>query len=118
MGRVFTLLAQSGIDGIWLDVPFLRSDFGENFKNEWAYTCKYCREKFENEEKMEFPEKVNWSDLNFKKFIQFRYKETEDFVKFIRDVIKEVNPDIKLIVETSTSFTPYSTKNAVIFLTI
>ncbi len=109
---VFTLLAETGIDGIWLDVPFLRSDFGENFKNEWACTCKFCREKFEEEEGVPFPDKVDWDNENFKRYIQFRYKETEEFIEFVNDTIKRVNPDIKLIVETPAAFTPFSTKCA------
>ena len=109
---IFILLAQSGIDGIWLDVPFLRSDFGENFKNEWACTCEVCKRKFEREEKIAFPDKVDWDDKNFKRYIQFRYKETEEFIEFVNDTIKRVNPDIKLIVETPAAFTLFSTKCA------
>jgi len=39
-------LARTGIDGIWLDVPFLRHSFGEGWRDEWPDVGPHARELF------------------------------------------------------------------------
>jgi len=101
--------AGTGIDGIWLDVPFLISEFGDGWTAQWPCHCDTCRTKFQAETGYAMPATVNWDDPAWRAFVAWRYQQIHDFLGRVNTALKSVNPACQLIIETSTGLGPQST---------
>ncbi len=94
-------IAETGVDGVWLDVPFLLSDFGDEWQDQWASADEYSRALFEAETGYPFPDEADWDDPAWAAYIRWRYGQTERYVGAFNAAMKMVNPEAQLIVETS-----------------
>jgi hypothetical protein len=97
-------IAATGVDGVWFDVPFLRSDFGDGWQGQWATVDSYSRGRFRKETGYALPEPPitpNWNDPNWQNFVAWRYTQTRQCIADFNDALKTINPDCKLIIETS-----------------
>ena len=106
-------LARTGIDGIWLDVPFLRHSFGEGWKDEWPDVGPFARELFREQTGRELPAppfSPDWDDPAWLEFVGWRYRLIRDFLTAYREEIKAAAPAVKLIVESSTGFAAHTTQ--------
>lgn len=92
----FKKLASTGIDGIWWDVPFFSHYFGDDWNEQWACHCSDCKEKFKNEYGSGIPDKEDWNNSDWLKFINWRYSSMGEFIKQCKDAAQSVNPDILL----------------------
>lgn len=92
-------IAKTGVDGIYIDVPFLRGYFDDKRGWLWACTCPDCQRKYFQHYGEELPERENWNDSNFRRFVQWRFEQTRDFLKEARAAIKKGNPKTAFIVE-------------------
>ena len=108
-------LATSGIDGLWLDVPFLRHSFGERWRAEWPDVGPNARRLFQEQTGFSLPEPPlvpDWSDPAWLHFVKWRYQLIREFVSEYRSAIKAVNPSVELIIESSTGFNAHMTQTA------
>ncbi len=108
-------LAQAGVDGIWLDVPFLRHSFGEVWRNEWPDVSPYARELFREQTGWELPPppfSSDWEDPAWLAFVGWRYRLIREFLGAYRRTVKGINSDVELIVESSTGFNAHTTQTA------
>ena len=97
-------IAATGIDGVWFDVPFLRTNFGDGWTDQWPTVDSVSRSRFSNETGYTLPEPPftpNWDDPNWHNFIAWRYTQTNRFISDFNAALKTVNPDCQLIIETS-----------------
>lgn len=108
-------LARTGIDGIWLDVPFLRHSFGEGWRDEWPDVGPHARELFQEQTGRELsppPLSPDWNDPVWLEFVRWRYRLIREFLEDYRRAVKAANPEAALIVESSTGFGAHTTQTA------
>ena len=97
-------IAATGVDGVWLDVPYFVHQFGQGWREQWPCHCPHCRAKFRAETGHSLPEPPSapdWGDPAWRAFIAWRYEQTGGFIADFDAALKAVNPDVQLIVETS-----------------
>ena len=97
-------IAATGVDGVWFDVPFLRSEFGDGWQDQWATVDSYSRARFQSETGYSLPDPPitpNWNGPTWQNFIAWRYTQTSRFIDDFDSALKAVNPHCKLIIETS-----------------
>ncbi|MCP4269487.1 MAG: hypothetical protein GY777_28610 [Candidatus Brocadiaceae bacterium] len=87
-------LAETGIDGLWLDVPIF-----DQIAISWGCSCKYCREKFKLQTGMEFPRKFGVTDKRFWRWVQWRHEILTEFLDDCRNAVISANPDTVTIAE-------------------
>jgi len=106
----FRQLAETGIDGIWIDVTQFLCTYG-TWEENWACHCEDCQRKFHEDTGLQIPDHANW-DRTWKKWILWRQQAIEQFVWELSQVATSVNRDIKIIVEHWHGFDAGSTENA------
>ncbi len=84
------LLATHDLDGIFFDMTF--------FEPRPCY-CGSCRRMFREKYGAEPPEKEDWDDPLFRRFVQFRLDSNFTFVKETCDAVKAVNPALTTSVQ-------------------
>jgi hypothetical protein len=87
-------LAETGVDGIWLDVPIF-----DVIVVKWGCSCNYCREKFMRQTGLEFPNKFDIRDKAFWRFIRWRHDTITEFLDDCKVAIESGNPDTVTIAE-------------------
>lgn len=100
-------LSQAGLDGLWIDVPFLMDEFGENWDQQFPDISPAARDLFENQTGWSLgapPILPNWQDRNWQEYIRWRYRLIEDFLGEIKQAVQEERPDFAVIVESSVSW--------------
>lgn len=96
-------IAATGIDGIYLDIPYWKTDF-TGWEKSWASFDKYTVAAFKKQTGLDAmdPEQVklgDYSDPGFRKWIDFRIQTITDFLADVRRNAVAVNPKIALIPE-------------------
>ncbi len=99
-------IAATGVDGVWLDVPFLRYEYGEGWRDQWPTLDRWAREVFAAETGYRVPWPAgghwpDWDDPAWRAFVRWRYTLTARFLEDYRTALKSVAPGIVLIIETS-----------------
>jgi hypothetical protein len=94
-------IAATGIDGIYIDIPYWMTHF-DGWEESWAsfddYTVAAFRKKTGLDAKHDL--KIgDFSDTNFRKWVDFRIETITDFLREIDQTAKSVNPEIKTIPE-------------------
>ena len=108
-------LAQSGADGLWLDVPFLLYDYGETWVNQWPDLGPDARSMFKQDTGKSLPAppfSPDWSSEAWLRFVRWRYKLIRDFVSKYNEALKGKNRDFLLAIETSVDYTVALTQTA------
>ena len=99
-------IALTGVDAIWFDVPHLRFNFGDAWQNQWSSVDEASRNDFYNDTGLILPEppiRPDWNNATWREFVLWRYKQINDFIKDFNKAMKGVNPECKLIIETSSN---------------
>ena len=94
-------VAATGIDGIYIDIPYWMTHF-DGWEDSWAsfddFTVAAFRKKTGLDAKRDL--KIgDFSDPNFRKWVDFRIETITDFLREIDQSAKSVNPEIKTIPE-------------------
>ena len=92
-------LAATGVDGIYVDVPFLRGWFDERRGWHWACACSDCADIYRTRYGDDLPTREDWGDPNFRRFVRFRFEQVENFVAELRRVVRKANRKTRLIIE-------------------
>jgi hypothetical protein len=80
---VSEIVSNYDVDGVFMDEPGFQS---------WC-ACENCKEEFSKDMDLELPTKQNWTDPNWLKFIDWRYKCVADFAKDVAETIKRNDPE-------------------------
>jgi hypothetical protein len=94
-------IAATGIDGIYVDIPYWMTHF-DGWEQTWASFDDYTVAAFQHKTGLAARRDLklgDFSDANFRKWIDFRIETFTDFMRDIRDNARAVNPDIMVIPE-------------------
>src|SRR3989475_1731172 len=94
-------IAATGIDGIYVDIPYWMTHF-EGWEDSWASFDDYTVAAFRKRSGLDARRDLklgDFSDPNFRKWIDFRIQTITDFVQEIDRTAKSGNPEIKTIPE-------------------
>jgi hypothetical protein len=94
-------IAATGIDGIYVDIPYWMTHF-DGWEDTWASFDDYTAAAFQKQSGLDAKRDLklgDFSDPNFRKWIEFRIQTITDFMQEIDRNAKSVNPAIKTIPE-------------------
>jgi hypothetical protein len=94
-------IAATGIDGIYVDIPYWMTHF-DGWENSWASFDDYTVAAFKQQTGLDARRDLklgDFSDPNFRKWVDFRIQTITDFMREIDQTAKSVNPKIKTIPE-------------------
>jgi hypothetical protein len=94
-------IAATGIDGIYVDIPYWMTHF-DGWEDTWASFDDYTVAAFQKQTGLNAKRDLklgDFSDLNFRKWIEFRIQTITGFMQEIDRNAKSVNPAIKTIPE-------------------
>jgi hypothetical protein len=94
-------IAGTGIDGIYVDIPYWMTHF-DGWEDTWASFDDYTVAAFKMETGLDARHDLKLGDFsneNFRKWVDFRIRALTDFVADIDRNAKSVNPKIKTIPE-------------------
>jgi endo-alpha-1,4-polygalactosaminidase (GH114 family) len=94
-------IAATGIDGIYVDIPYWMTHF-DGWENTWASFDNYTVAAFKKSTGLDARRDLklgDFSDANFRRWVDFRIGALTDFVRDIRDTARAVNPTIMVIPE-------------------
>ncbi|MGA6982340.1 MAG: hypothetical protein WBZ11_12370 [Candidatus Sulfotelmatobacter sp.] len=94
-------IAATGIDGIYIDIPYWMTHF-EGWEDTWASFDDYTVAAFRKQTGLDAKKDLklgDFSDPNFRTWVDFRIQTFTDFLREIDQNAKAVNPKIKTIPE-------------------
>ena len=94
-------IAATGIDGIYVDIPYWMTHF-DGWEDTWASFDDYTVAAFRRQTGLNAKRDMrlgDFSDPNFRAWIEFRIQTITDFMQEIDRNAKSVNPSIKTIPE-------------------
>src|SRR5579864_7149585 len=94
-------IAATGIDGIYVDIPYWMTHF-DGWEDTWASFDDYTVAAFKRETGLDAKHDLkigDFTDTNFRKWVEFRIQTITDFLREIDKTAKSVNPNIKTIPE-------------------
>jgi len=94
-------IAATGIDGIYIDIPYWMTHF-EGWEDTWASFDDYTAAAFKKQTGLDAEKDLklgDFSDINFRRWVNFRIQTITDFLREIDQNAKAVNPQIKTIPE-------------------
>ena len=94
-------IAGTGIDGIYIDIPYWMTHF-TGWEQTWASFDDYTVAAFKQQTGLDAKKDLklgDFSDPNFRKWVDFRIQTITDFLQEIDRTAKSVNPQIKTIPE-------------------
>lgn len=99
-------IAATGIDGIYVDIPYWMTHF-DGWEDTWASFDDYTVAAFRRATGLDAKKDLklgDFSDGNFRKWVDFRIQTFTDFMQEIDKTAKGVNPAIKTIPEIYPGF--------------
>jgi hypothetical protein len=94
-------IAATGIDGIYFDIPYWMTHF-EGWEDTWASFDDYTVAAFKKQTGLDAKKDLkigDFSDPNFRRWVDFRIQTITDFLHEIDQSAKSINPQIKTIPE-------------------
>src|SRR5436309_1696784 len=94
-------IAGTGIDGIYVDIPYWMTHF-KGWEDTWASFDDYTVAAFKQQTALDAKHELklgDFSDPNFRKWVEFRIQTFTDFIHEIDQNAKSINPKIKTIPE-------------------
>ncbi|MGH9865593.1 MAG: family 10 glycosylhydrolase, partial [Candidatus Acidiferrales bacterium] len=94
-------IAGTGIDGIYVDIPYWMTHF-DGWEDTWASFDDYTVAAFKQETGLDARHDLklgDFSDANFRMWVDFRIDTLTAFMREIRDNARAVNPAIMIIPE-------------------
>lgn len=104
---LYRRVAGSGLDGLWIDVPFLMDEFGDHWQQQLPDLSPAARDLFSAQTGLslgEPPLSPDWDSSDWQNFIEWRYRLIGDFIGEIQTAVRAVRPDFEIIVESSVSW--------------
>lgn len=94
-------IAATGIDGIYVDIPYWMTHF-DGWEDTWASFDDFTVAEFRARTGLDARKDLklgDFSDGNFRKWVDFRIETFTDFMREIRENARQVNPSIMVIPE-------------------
>jgi hypothetical protein len=97
--ELLTAVTACGVDGIYLDVPFLIHEFGDDWEHQWPCHCTDCGARFLADTGLPLPALADYADPAWRRFIDWRLQVMQDWIGFCRETVIVENPQVALIIE-------------------
>ena len=100
MGQV-RQIAETGIDGIYVDIPYWMTHF-DGWEDTWASFDDYTVAAFKEKSGLNAKKDIklgDFTDVGFRRWVDFRIQSLTDFMKEIDANVKAVNPQCMTIAE-------------------
>src|SRR5579883_2539959 len=94
-------IAATGIDGVYVDIPYWMTHF-KGWEDSWASFDDFTVAAFKQQTNLDARRDLrlgDFSDANFRKWVDFRIATFTDFLREIRENARAVNPSIMVIPE-------------------
>src|SRR5882762_10205061 len=94
-------IAATGIDGIYVDIPYWMTHF-DGWEDSWASFDQYTLAAFKHKTNLDARTDLklgDFSDPNFRRWIDFRIATFTDFLREIRNNARSINPSLMVIPE-------------------
>jgi Glycosyl hydrolase-like 10 len=94
-------IAATGIDGIYVDIPYWMTHF-KGWETSWPSFDKYTVTEFKRQTGIDAMTQLklgDFSDANFRRWVDFRIASITDFMKEVGENMKAVNPKSVTIAE-------------------
>ncbi|HMK23875.1 MAG TPA: hypothetical protein VK466_16195 [Terriglobales bacterium] len=94
-------IAATGIDGIYIDIPYWMTHF-DGWEESWASFDDYTVAEFRKQTGLDARHDLklgDFSDPNFRKWVDFRIDTITGFLREIAENARSVNPAVKIIPE-------------------
>jgi hypothetical protein len=94
-------IAATGIDGIYVDIPYWMTHF-KGWEDTWASFDDFTVAAFRRRTGLDARKDLklgDFSDENFRKWVDFRISTLTDFIREIRQNARAVNPEVMVIPE-------------------
>jgi hypothetical protein len=94
-------IAATGIDGIYVDIPYWMTHF-KGWEDTWASFDDFTVAAFRKRTGLDARKDLklgDFSDENFRKWVDFRISTLTDFIREIRQNARSVNPEVMIIPE-------------------
>ena len=94
-------IAATGIDGIYVDIPYWMTHF-KGWETSWSSFDKYTVAEFKRQTGIDAMTQLklgDFSDANFRRWVDFRIASITDFMKEVGENMKSVNPQSVTIAE-------------------
>ncbi|HXH47860.1 MAG TPA: family 10 glycosylhydrolase [Terriglobia bacterium] len=94
-------IAATGIDGIYVDIPYWMTHF-KGWETSWSSFDKYTVAEFKRQTGIDAMTQLklgDFSDANFRRWVDFRIATITDFMKEVGQNMKSVNPQSVTIAE-------------------
>ncbi|MDD5705826.1 MAG: beta-galactosidase trimerization domain-containing protein [Kiritimatiellae bacterium] len=78
-----------GFDGVWFDGSFL---CGLGGSGHYACCCDFCAAKYERETGYELPRTVDFRDLAFRRYLEWRYSDHTEYWRALSAYVRERVP--------------------------
>ncbi|HEX5410540.1 MAG TPA: family 10 glycosylhydrolase [Terriglobia bacterium] len=94
-------IASTGIDGIYVDIPYWMTHF-KGWATSWSSFDKYTVAEFKRRTGIDAMTQLklgDFSDANFRRWVDFRITAITEFMKEVRHNMKSVNPKSVTIAE-------------------
>jgi len=89
---VYEMVSKYDIDGLWVDmIGFYASDC----------SCRWCREKYKAKTGYALPAKIDWTDDNFVKYVDFKFDTVSEYAKGITDAAHRAKPGISVALQSA-----------------
>jgi len=66
--------------------------------------CRYCAEKYKQQTGKNLPYKEDWNDLNWKRYVRWRFQCVNEFLIELKKAIKSVAPHIYVTINSNINF--------------
>lgn len=84
---VYEMVSKYDIDGLWVDmIGFFAPDC----------VCDYCRDKYKKATGFDIPDKIDFQDENFLRYIDFKWDTVASYTEGITAMAKKAKPGISL----------------------
>jgi hypothetical protein len=95
------------LDGVWIDMIACGNP---------PCRCRHCQDKYKKATGKEMPEKADFTNPDWVKFMRLRQQWNADFAENIRNVIKSSNADLSVSFQFSSFFSNWKGGNSMRFL--
>jgi hypothetical protein len=86
-------MAETGIDGLWVDTVYLQHSIGEH-EDLWPSTDPCSAAAFQSATGLNVPTEEDWDNPTWRHWVIWRHEQMADYLLAVKQVAREVNPDL------------------------
>ncbi|MDE3088845.1 MAG: hypothetical protein KGJ80_05630 [Chloroflexota bacterium] len=101
-------VAQTGIDGLWVDTVYLQHSIGSHV-DLWPSTDACAVAAFKSATGLDVPNVEDWNDPTWRRWMVWRHGQTMDYLQALKQSARQVNPNLVFFEENWNADTSAAT---------